>query len=303
MRTTFTNVAGLVLLSGCTAFGLAATGPVAGAAASTPAPIAPAPIKPARDTTAAPATGGPVPASAVSGGASGGSGASGSAPGAAGGASGAAASGAAAGGAQQGTAAPGKVGTAGKAAKSSRRSVIRDLPAQVGMELGNARSGLRRAGYTRIKTHDASGRGRLVFNERNWRVCAQNPTPGRVSREAVIDLAVVKTREVCPIGGDTPPIVTQPGVMPNVIGRSVRVARAALPRGTDMEIKDASGANRIPFRDTGWQVCSQSPAPGQSLTAAKITFNAVKYGEDCAGAGTVARTIATGSGITAKRPS
>ncbi|GII90124.1 hypothetical protein [Sinosporangium siamense] len=161
----------------------------------------------------------------------------------------------------------------------------RELASQLGKELGTARSGLRKAGFVKIKAHDALGRGRVIFNQRQWRVCGQNPMPGRVSRDSTVDLAVAKLDESCPVGGDTPaPAAAAPGTMPNLIGTSLRVARGTLPRGTEIKIKDATGANRIAFRDTGWQVCSQTPAAGASLADQSVSFAAVKYGERCPGA-------------------
>lgn len=156
-------------------------------------------------------------------------------------------------------------------------SVLAPVPDVAGQELVQAVGALRDAGYERVRTTDVSGRGRVVVTRRSWKVCAQRPAAGVEATQEGVELAVVKTDETCPVGE---PATIRPGFMPDLKGKSVRVARHTLPRSTTIRIKDATGRKRVVFWDIAWRVCTQRPAPSAPLEG-PVSLGVVKYGESC----------------------
>jgi hypothetical protein len=75
--------------------------------------------------------------------------------------------------------------------------------------------------------------------------------------------------------------------MPNLVGAGLQEAQDSLQALTDYGIAittshDAAGAGRMQVSDRNWKVCSQSVAPGATITSAtSIDFGAVKLEEDC----------------------
>ncbi|MFK0158849.1 hypothetical protein ACIQVL_50995 [Streptomyces sp. NPDC090499] len=72
------------------------------------------------------------------------------------------------------------------------------LPDSTGRTLDLAQSTARQAGFTTVVTHDALGRHRLPFLQKNWRVCGQTPAAGRYETTTPVDFSVVKHGERCP---------------------------------------------------------------------------------------------------------
>lgn len=75
--------------------------------------------------------------------------------------------------------------------------------------------------------------------------------------------------------------------MPNLVGVGLQEAQDSLQALTDYGVAvttshDAAGAGRMQVSDRNWKVCSQSVAPGSTITSATpIDFGAVKLEEDC----------------------
>jgi hypothetical protein len=75
--------------------------------------------------------------------------------------------------------------------------------------------------------------------------------------------------------------------MPNLVGSNLQDAQDTIQRLTDFGIAvttshDATGAGRQQVLDRNWKVCSQSVAPGETITSnTSIDFGAVKLEEDC----------------------
>ncbi|MCT9009937.1 PASTA domain-containing protein [Streptomyces rhizosphaerihabitans] len=69
--------------------------------------------------------------------------------------------------------------------------------------------------------------------------------------------------------------------MPDFAGKSVKAARAALDSGTSITVDDVSGEDRFVFLESNWQVCTQTPAAGVSVSGQPVTPKAVKFGEAC----------------------
>ena len=69
--------------------------------------------------------------------------------------------------------------------------------------------------------------------------------------------------------------------MPDLTGKSLKVAVAALPSSTSITAKDISGRHRLVIIQSDWQVCSQAPAPGAQFNGQPVAFGVVKVGEGC----------------------
>ncbi|MFD3511765.1 hypothetical protein [Streptomyces sp. NPDC058657] len=154
------------------------------------------------------------------------------------------------------------------------------LPNFVGQGLQSAQDGAQAAGFYVLKSHDALGRGRQQILDRSWKVCSQAPKPGTHAASTTIDFGTVKLEESCPASDAGEPAKAGQ-TMPDLIGKSVKVARAALPSHTSLTVRDSSGQDRMVLVETNWQVCAVSPSAGSSLDGRPVTFSAVKFGESC----------------------
>jgi len=73
------------------------------------------------------------------------------------------------------------------------------MPKVVGMNLQKAQDLLQSLGSYLMDQTDASGLGRLQILDRNWKVCAQAPLPGKNTPiTTIVTLASVKLTESCP---------------------------------------------------------------------------------------------------------
>ncbi|MFJ7077569.1 hypothetical protein [Streptomyces sp. NPDC098781] len=72
------------------------------------------------------------------------------------------------------------------------------LSDSTGRTLDVAQSAARQAGFATVVTHDALGKHRIPFLQKNWRVCRQTPAPGRYEATTPVDFSVVKRGERCP---------------------------------------------------------------------------------------------------------
>lgn len=71
------------------------------------------------------------------------------------------------------------------------------LPNFVGMNHQDAQDTAQAAGFYALREKDASGMERLLVLDRNWKVCKQEPAPGKHAVEKTITLHSVKTTESC----------------------------------------------------------------------------------------------------------
>jgi beta-lactam-binding protein with PASTA domain len=161
----------------------------------------------------------------------------------------------------------------------------RTVPDFVGKGLRTAQDDAQAAGFSDLSSHDASGRGRLQIVARDWKVCFQTPAAGStVSSGSQIDFGVVKLDEACPAtgqGAQSPSPISEGQAMPDLTGKSLKVAVALLPSSTSITAKDISGRHRLVVIESDWQVCSQDPAPGAQFNGQPVTFGVVKFGEPC----------------------
>lgn len=72
------------------------------------------------------------------------------------------------------------------------------IPDFTGMNHQDAQDTAQAIGFYSLHEQDASGRGRMLFNDSNWQVCSQTPPPGVYFTDADIKLFSVKIGEVCP---------------------------------------------------------------------------------------------------------
>ncbi|MFF5972298.1 PASTA domain-containing protein [Streptomyces sp. NPDC012769] len=155
------------------------------------------------------------------------------------------------------------------------------LPDMTGKGLQSAQDQAQAAGFYRLSSHDALGRGRLQALDRNWKVCGQTPAAGRHPTDTKVDFATVKLEEDCPAVDQGSADPTTASTMPDFTGKSVKIARQSLDTSTSLTVTDASPQGRKVLIESNWQVCTQDPAPGTSLDGRPVTLTAVKFGESC----------------------
>ncbi|MET9642833.1 PASTA domain-containing protein [Streptomyces syringium] len=157
------------------------------------------------------------------------------------------------------------------------------LPDLVGKGLQSAQDQAQAAGFRRLASHDALGRGRTQAFDRNWKVCSQTPAPGTRPTDTKVDFGAVKLTEDCPAkdGSEERAPAKAKGTMPPFTGKSVKIAREALDSSTSLTVKDASGSGRTVLVESNWQVCAQDPKAGTKLDGQPVRLDAVKFGEGC----------------------
>jgi hypothetical protein len=162
------------------------------------------------------------------------------------------------------------------------------MPSVTGERLDVAYSDLAFVGVPKEDIEVVGGGTFGVLKAENWQVCQQRPAPGApiASVRFVVDRACsgesTSGSEVpAPsAGGGAAPA----GAMPDLVGMVLQDAQDALQaKGSYLlDQQDASGQGRLQLIDSNWRVCSQSPAPGASLSATTIvTLAAVKLAESC----------------------
>ncbi|MCX4799607.1 hypothetical protein OG497_37770 [Streptomyces sp. NBC_01242] len=72
-----------------------------------------------------------------------------------------------------------------------------NLPNLVGMNHQGAQNAAQAAGFYHLDEKDGSGQERLLIWDRNWKVCAQEPAPGRHGVDVTVTLTSVKLAESC----------------------------------------------------------------------------------------------------------
>ncbi|MGW0117869.1 PASTA domain-containing protein [Streptomyces sp. NPDC003327] len=155
------------------------------------------------------------------------------------------------------------------------------LPDMTGKGLQSAQDQAQAAGFSRLHSHDALGRGRMQALDRNWKVCGQTPAAGEHPTDVKIDFATVKLEEDCPgsdQGASEPETAT---TMPDFTGKSVKVARRSLDSSTSLTVTDASPRGRMVLMESNWKVCNQTPPAGTALNGQPVELTAVKFEEDC----------------------
>ncbi|MGW4446780.1 PASTA domain-containing protein [Streptomyces sp. NPDC004682] len=153
-------------------------------------------------------------------------------------------------------------------------------PSYRGKPLDKAETAARAAGYTTAH-HDASADHRAIVVRSGWVVCFQSASGG--SDRKSITFAAVKSGERCPEKDGAR--IPWP-VMPDLSGRTWRSAVGEL---TDLRVsEDAIRAESHYLNDTlpqgnygTWQVCDQSPAQGDDITA-EVTLELASPKSGCA---------------------
>nr|WP_254705928.1 hypothetical protein [Streptomyces vilmorinianum] len=171
--------------------------------------------------------------------------------------------------------------TSAPSAKPSKKAETGRLPNFVGKGLQYAQDEAQSLGFYSLRSHDALGRGRNQAFDRNWKICSQTPSPGTHKTDVTIDFGAVKLEETCPrtdMGAE--PEAEAGGTMPNFAGKSVKVARAALPSNASITVTDAA-EDRMVLMESNWRVCTQDPRPGTELNGQPIAITAVKFEESC----------------------
>jgi beta-lactam-binding protein with PASTA domain len=163
----------------------------------------------------------------------------------------------------------------------SSKAETKTIPNLVGKGLQTAQDEAQSAGFYNLDSHDSLGRDRNQILDRDWKVCTQTPAAGKTApTDTKLDFGTVKLDETCPAKDQAEPSAVG-GKMPNLAGKSVKAARAALDSSTSITVTDATGDSRMILVESNWQVCSQDPAPGKALNGQPVEFTAVKFGESC----------------------
>lgn len=90
-----------------------------------------------------------------------------------------------------------------KAPETSAPAVVKmKLPDFTGRGLQDAQDAAQELGLYRLRSHDLTGLDRFQVWDRNWRVCSQDPSPGRVDPDSTITFNVVKNDESCSYQAD-----------------------------------------------------------------------------------------------------
>lgn len=71
------------------------------------------------------------------------------------------------------------------------------LPNLVGMNHQDAQDTAQAAGFYGLREKDATGMERLLVLDRNWKVCRQEPAPGKHATDKTVTLYSVKNDESC----------------------------------------------------------------------------------------------------------
>jgi hypothetical protein len=159
------------------------------------------------------------------------------------------------------------------------------MPNFIGKGLQTAQDDAQAAGLSNLTSHDATGRARHQILDRDWKVCFQTPAVGAAVRsDTTVDFGVVKLDEACPatgLGTQAPSPASQGQAMPDLIGKSLNVARESLPSDTSITPNDISGQDRLIIVGSNWKVCSQTPKPGARFNGQPVSLGVVKFGESC----------------------
>ncbi|WP_081952270.1 PASTA domain-containing protein [Kitasatospora phosalacinea] len=155
-----------------------------------------------------------------------------------------------------------------------------DLPDFVGMGLQSAQDRAQAAGFYLLTSHDALGRSRTQIDDRNWKVCAQNPAAGPQETGTKIDMGAVKLDEACPAADQGSATPKAGPTMPDFKGRAAASVRDALSRSTSLSTKDLLRGRAV-IVESNWQVCTQDPAPGTALDGRPVALGVVKFEEKC----------------------
>lgn len=169
--------------------------------------------------------------------------------------------------------------TSSATTSGAARPTTRPLPDEVGKGLQYAVDALHAGGFDRFSTHDASGRMRAQVLYKDWKVCFQTPGAGVQPTSTRVDLAVVKLDESCPAGDQGLVTVTAGAVTPDLRGRSARYAADVLGSRASISFKTRAGGNAVVLVDSNWEVCDQTPAPGQPYGGVPVTLVVAKYSD------------------------
>jgi hypothetical protein len=169
--------------------------------------------------------------------------------------------------------------TVGTTPGAPTTAVQQQLPDAVGKGLKYAVDAAKQAGFARFTTHDSSGRMRAQVIYTDWKVCFQTPGPGMLPTTTRVDYGVVKLAESCSAADQGLVTVTAGAVMPDLRGRSARYSYDVLGSNASISHKTRSGGDAHVLIDSNWEVCDQTPAPGQPYGGVPVTLVVAKYAD------------------------
>lgn len=110
--------------------------------------------------------------------------------------------------------------------------------------------------------------------------CGGTPEAAKTSTSTVTNTVTVAAPQAT--SGPAPEVVSATWTMPNLIGTNLQHAQNEIQRITNNEVffsssTDLTGDARAQIVDRNWQVCTSTPAPGESFTAeTSIDFGVVR---------------------------
>ena len=162
-----------------------------------------------------------------------------------------------------------------------------EMPAKPGiipdvtcMDLQLAQDKAQAAGFSEVRSDDASGQRRHQFYDRDWVVVSQTPAAG--THGAPGTRLSVRVLAYGDPGAPPVPDRSQPGRMPKLMCFDLREAQDTLESAgfNAMDSRDATGRRRRQFSDRDWTVTGQSPPPGGTYRkSTRVTLHVVKDGE------------------------
>lgn len=179
----------------------------------------------------------------------------------------------------------GTTSSSGTGTGSPSAAPVKTLPDGVGKGLKYAYDAAQQAGFTHLRTHDSSGRMRTQVLYTDWKVCFMAPGPGPVPTSTMIDYGVVKLNETCPASDRGLVTVTAGATMPDLRGHSARYARDVLGSNASISYRTPKGQSARVIVDSNWEICEQTPAPGEPYAGVPVTLVVVQYSDGgCASA-------------------
>ncbi|MFI7585480.1 hypothetical protein ACIB24_00220 [Spongisporangium articulatum] len=178
--------------------------------------------------------------------------------------------------------APAPASAAGGTSSGSSDGEKAQLPDLVGKGLQVAQDDAQAAGFDRLTSHDALGRGRSQLWDRDWQVCFQSPAAGQRPTDTEIDFGTVKLDEKCPKSDGGAGEVEKAGdTMPDLIGTSLNIAQESLGDNVSLSVTDGKNRHRPILVLSNWQVCTQKPKPGGKFGGVPVSLTVVKFDEKC----------------------
>lgn len=163
------------------------------------------------------------------------------------------------------------------------------LPSVRGQGLAWSQAELERAGFEDVQVHDAWGRDRGSWDDTEWAVCFQTPTPGgNRSTDDRINLAAAPTTDRCPTDAEGDQGSRRPvrdgDPMPELEERTAHMVREDFGERASIRFEqlDREDGDVEVTDDWGdWKVCRQRPQAGAEFFGQPLVIGVRPYHDVC----------------------